>query len=744
MSVAPEDADRVHRELGLSDEEYENIYALLGRHPNHLELAMYSVMWSEHCSYKSSKIHLKRLPTEAPWVLVGPGENAGVIDVGDGIAVAIRIESHNHPSAIEPYQGAATGVGGILRDIFTMGARPIAVMDPLRFGPLDDPRSRWIAEGVISGVSGYGNSVGVPTVGGEIVFDETYKGNPLVNVLAMGVLPVERLVLGRASGVGNLAVLLGASTGRDGIGGVSVLASAGFDDESANADKRPSVQVGDPFEEKRLLEACLELLDEGLVTGIQDLGGAGITCATSETASRGGAGMDVDISAIHSREEGMEPFELMTSESQERMLAIVQPRDLDRVLEISSRWEIAASVIGRVTGDGQLRILDGFDGEVLAELPASTLHDDAPEYDRPLAPPQDLNERRSLDASVGPVDCSADLLTLLRDPAWVYSQYDHQLFLNTVVGPGSDGTLLRLRDPRTGRETGRALGLSTDGNHRWCHVDPRQGTVMVVAEAAMNIACVGAEPMAVVNCLNFGNPEHPDVMWQLSEAVDGMSEACKAFNAPVVGGNVSLYNETNSIDIAPTPVVGIIGMHPRLVEQPPGITVGDGLSLVLLGQQAQGDVSMAGSRWAWEIGGCKGGTLPAFDLAQAVRTVAFVSEIVQKNRVEAVHDVGDGGIGVALAEMAINSRVGMDVSGLDDHRALFNESGGRVVVALSDSDLRSFLEESSNRGVPAQSIGRTGGLSLVLGSIIDLSVDDLTRASRDALPQALGQGTVSG
>jgi len=744
VSVAPEDAEWVHRELGLTDEEYENIYALLGRRPNHLELAMYSVMWSEHCSYKSSKIHLKRLPTEAPWVLVGPGENAGVIDVGDGIAVAIRIESHNHPSAIEPYQGAATGVGGILRDIFTMGARPIAVMDPLRFGPLDDPRSRWIAEGVISGVSGYGNSVGVPTVGGEIVFDETYKGNPLVNVLAMGVLPVERLVLGRASGVGNLAVLLGASTGRDGIGGVSVLASAGFDEESANADKRPSVQVGDPFEEKRLLEACLELLDEGLVTGIQDLGGAGITCATSETASRGGAGMDVDVSAIHSREEGMEPFELMTSESQERMLAIVQPRDLDRVLEISSRWEIAASVIGRVTGDGQLRILDGFDGEVLAELPASTLHDDAPEYDRPLAPPEDLNERRSLDASVGPVDCSADLLTLLRDPAWVYSQYDHQLFLNTVVGPGSDGTLLRLRDPRTGRETGRALGLSTDGNHRWCHVDPRQGTVMVVAEAAMNIACVGAEPMAVVNCLNFGNPEHPDVMWQLSEAVDGMSEACKAFNAPVVGGNVSLYNETNSIDIAPTPVVGIIGMHPRLVEQPPGITVGVGLSLVLLGQQPQGDVSMAGSRWAWEIGGCKGGTLPGFDLTQAVRTVAFVSEIVQQNRVEAVHDVGDGGIGVALAEMAINSRVGMDVSGLDDHRALFNESGGRVVVALSDSDLRSFLEESSNRGVPAQFIGRTGGPSLVLGSIVDLSVADLTRASRDALPQALGQGTVSG
>ena len=742
MSGALDDAS-VHRALGLSDEEYESICDLLKRHPNDLELAMYSVMWSEHCSYKSSKIHLKRLPTEAPWVLVGPGENAGVIDVGDGIAVAIRIESHNHPSAIEPYQGAATGVGGILRDIFTMGARPIAVMDPLRFGPLDDPRSKWIAEGVVSGVSGYGNSVGVPTVGGEIVFDETYRGNPLVNVLAMGILPTERLVLGRASGVGNLAILLGASTGRDGIGGVSVLASAGFDDSDEEADKRPSVQVGDPFEEKRLLEACLELLDEGLVTGIQDLGGAGITCATSETASRGGAGMDVDVTAIHAREQGMAPVELMTSESQERMLAIVEPGVLDRVLEICARWEIAASVIGRVTGNGQLRILDGCGGDVLAERPAATLHDDAPEYDRPLVPPQDLNDRRSLDASVGPVDCAADLKALLRDPSWVYSQYDHQLFLNTVVGPGSDGTLLRLRDPKTGRDTGRALGLSTDGNHRWCDVDPRQGTAMVVAEAVMNIACVGAEPMAVVNCLNFGNPEHPEVMWQLSEAVDGMSEACEAFNAPVVGGNVSLYNETNAVNIAPTPVIGVIGMHPELLRQPPGISVASDQTLVLLGQQPRENVSMAGSRWAWEIGGCRGGTLPEFDLAQAVGTAAFVAEIVQKNQVEAVHDVGEGGLGVALAEMAISGTIGMNVSDIDDHRALFNESGGRVVVALNDTNLDPFLDNSRNRGVPAQIIGRTGGSSLVLGSAIDLPLDELIRSSRDELAQALGQGTVS-
>src|SRR5213595_1191206 len=371
----------LHRALGLTDDEYAAIERILGRAPNHLELAMYAVMWSEHCSYKSSRLHLRRLPTAAPWVLVGPGENAGVIDAGDGIAVALRIESHNHPSAVEPYQGAATGVGGIIRDVFTMGARPIAVMDPLRFGPLDDPRSRWIAEGVISGISGYGNSVGVPTIGGEVVFDECYADNPLVNVFCLGIMPKDRLVLGRASGVGNLAVLMGSTTGRDGIGGVSVLASAGFGGAETEQAKRPSVQVGDPFEEKRLIEACLELLDRGLVVGIQDLGGAGLTCATSETASRGGVGMDVYVDAAPQREPGMAPFEVMTSESQERMLAIVTPDDLDEVLSLCARWEVRASVVGRVTGDGgRLRIFDREGGAVLADVPAASLHEDAPLY----------------------------------------------------------------------------------------------------------------------------------------------------------------------------------------------------------------------------------------------------------------------------------------------------------------------------------------------------------------------------
>ncbi|MCU1373393.1 MAG: phosphoribosylformylglycinamidine synthase, partial [Actinomycetia bacterium] len=502
-------AEPLHRALGLSDDEAADIERILGREPNHLELAMFSVMWSEHCSYKSSRRHLKRLPTEGEAVLVGPGEGAGVLDVGDGIAAAIRIESHNHPSAIEPYQGAATGAGGILRDIFSVGARPIALMDPLRVGPLDEPRNRWLLDGIVSGVSGYGNSVGVPTIGGELVFDETYAENPLVNVLCLGLLPTDRLVLARASGEGNLAVLLGSSTGRDGIGGAA-MASEGFS-EDGDA-KRPAVQVGDPFEEKRLIEACLTLLDAGLAVGVQDLGAAGITGATSETAGKGGVGMDVDVSAVPRRAPGMEPWEVMISESQERMLAIVTPDDLQQVVDVCARWEVRATVIGRVTGTGRLRVVDGFDGPVLADMPASALSDDAPDYDRPLRAPA---PRPAADPPVV-ADPGATLLGSLLDTSWVSSQYDSQLFLNTVEGPGGDAAVLRLKHPTTGIDTGRGLAVTTDGNHRWCAIEPRRGTAMVVAESVLNLACVGARPLALVNCLNFGNPEHPEVMWQLS------------------------------------------------------------------------------------------------------------------------------------------------------------------------------------------------------------------------------------
>jgi phosphoribosylformylglycinamidine synthase II len=734
----------VHRALGLTDEEFDEIHELLGRAPNHLELAMYSVMWSEHCSYKSSRRHLGRLPTEAPWVLVGPGENAGVVDVGDGIAAAIRIESHNHPSAIEPYQGAATGVGGILRDIFTMGARPIAVMDPLRFGPLDDPRSRWIAEGVVSGVSGYGNAVGVPTVGGEVVFDETYRGNPLVNVLCLGILPTERLVLGAASGLGNLAVLLGSATGRDGIGGVSVLASAGFDDDADDSDKRPSVQVGDPFEEKRLLEACLALLDEGLVTGIQDLGGAGLVCATSETASRGGAGMDVNILAVPRREADMEPFELMISESQERMLAIVEPESLDQVMSICARWEVRAAVVGRVTDGGALRIREGFDGPVLADIPAKTLHDDAPNYNRPLARPADFEEKAAADPSdLAPGDLNQAVLDLMTDLSWVYRQYDHQLFLNTVVGPGHDGTLLRLRDPRTGEETGRGLGLSTDGNHRWCAIDPRVGTAMLVAEAAMNVACVGGRPLAVVNCLNFGNPEHPEVMWQLSEAIDGMAEACIALDAPVVGGNVSLYNESNGSNIDPTPVVGLLGIHDDLTIRPPGLDAADGDIVVMLGDQADADVPLGGSRWAWDVHGRRNGRLPDLDLEAVSRVRSVTQQLVADGALSAVHDVGDGGLAVTVAELAVASGHGLSLTGVEDHARLFCENSGRVVMTVSADGLQVVKAAAAAAQVAVTELGTVGGDRLIVEGLVDLAVSDLASVWRNRLPDALGQGTVS-
>lgn len=735
--------DATHRALGLTDDEYDQICTRLGREPNHLELAMYSVMWSEHCSYKSSRIHLRRFPTQAPWVLVGPGEGAGVVDVGDGIAAAIRIESHNHPSAIEPYQGAATGVGGILRDIFSMGARPIALMDPLRLGPLDDPRSRWIAEGVVSGISGYGNSVGVPNIGGETVFDECYADNPLVNVLCLGLMPTERLVLGRAEGVGNLAVLLGSTTGRDGIGGVSVLASAGFSDDEADAQKRPSVQVGDPFEEKRLIEACLELLSENLAVGVQDLGGAGITCATAETAAKGGAGMDVFVDVIPQREPGMEPFEVMTSESQERMLAIVEPGKLDEVLDIARRWEIRATVIGRVTDSGCLRVFEADGGELIADVPAKSLEDEAPLYDRPRAEPADLRERRQDSANelASPADVGKDLLSMLTDTEWVWSQYDHMLFLNTVEGPGGDAAVLRLKHPDTGADTGRGLALTTDGNHLWGAVDPRVGAAMTVAESVMNLAVVGARPLALVNCLNFGNPEHPEVMWQLSEAVDGMSAALDAFGVPCIGGNVSLYNESRGRDIDPTPVIGLLGMVDRLERRPPGVRLVEGGRLVLVGETVR---ELSGSQWAADRGHRGRGMLPTIDLAAVDAAATVVRELVAAGLVLGAHDVSRGGVAVALAEMAVRSGVGFTAARLADHIDLFSESSGRAVLCVDPEQLRAVLDVLEAHGVAHSRIGVAGGERMTVKDQFDVAVADAAAAHHDRLPDALGSGTTQG
>ena len=747
----------LHQALGLSDEEFEDVKTVLGREPNHLELALFGVMWSEHCSYKSSRLHLRRLPTKGPHVLVGPGENAGVIDAGDGIAVAIRIESHNHPSAIEPYQGAATGVGGILRDIFTMGARPLAVMDPLFFGELSDARQRWLVEGVVSGISGYGNSVGVPTIGGELTFDDCYRANPLVNVLCVGALPKERLVLGVASGVGNLAVLLGSRTGRDGIGGVSVLASAGFSgsDGAASLDeaKRPSVQVGDPYEEKRLIEACLELLDAGLVIGIQDLGGAGLVCATSETAARGGVGMDVDVTAVPLREPGMVPYEIMTSESQERMLAIITPENLEEVEALCAKWEVRASVVGRVveptrqeSGDsvGMLRIRDGFEGEVLAEVPAKALADEAPLYDRPRRYPAALDEVRDDDPSdderVG--SANDDVLEMLVDPGWVYRQYDSQLFLNTVVGPGRDAALLRLAGPGLPRSS-RGIAITTDSNPRWCALDPRQGTALTVFEGVANLACVGASAKAVVNCLNFGNPEHPEVMWQLSESIDGLAEACQALGLPVIGGNVSLYNESGGADIDPTPVIGLLGVLDRLVAPPPGWNWNDDDTLMLVGaRHAHGDreFPLGGSRWATRRGR-RGGEIIGVELEALRATLAFVTHEVasicagEASDVTAVHDVSGGGLACALAEMTAVAGVGASVKELEGHGELFSEFPGRFIVATRDAE--AFSDRAHAAGVPVFELGVATGARLVIGSSIDLSVAEITSRRHGALEDAL-------
>jgi phosphoribosylformylglycinamidine synthase len=593
-------------------------------------------------------------------------------------------------------------------------------------------------EGVVGGISGYGNSVGVPTIGGEVVFDECYADNPLINVLCLGVLPVDRVVLGRASGPGNLAVLLGSTTGRDGIGGVSVLASAGFGDAEQEQRKRPSVQVGDPFEEKRLIEACLELLDRGLVTGMQDLGGAGLTCATSETASKGGAGLDVYVSEVPQREPGMEPFEVMTSESQERVLAIVTPEALAGVLGVAERWEVRASVVGTVTGTGRLRVLDRPGGEVLADVPAASLEEDAPCYDRPRRRPAGQDDLVAADPArlPAPLDCGPDLLAMLLDTSWVSDQYDHQLFLNTVEAPGGDAAVLRLKGPGVDAGAQRGLAISTDGCGRWCALDPRAGTALVVAESALNVATAGGRPVALVNCLNFGNPEHPEVMWQLSESIDGMADACRALGVPVIGGNVSFYNESHGRDIDPTPVVGVLGLIDRLERRPPGARLVDGGAIWLLGPRGAG---LGGSLWALTAHGHRGGLLPPLDLDVHHRLVDLVCELASGGLAQGIHDVGEGGLGVALAEMAVRAAVGFRVTGVQGHGELFSEAPSRVVLCVAPGAAEEEVRRAAGAaGLPLLRLGEAGGDRLVVEGLVDLGLAKATERWRAALPALLG------
>jgi phosphoribosylformylglycinamidine synthase subunit PurL len=724
----------IHRALGMTDAEYDSVLGILGRDPRPAELAMYSVMWSEHCSYKSSRNHLGRFPSEAPWVVVGPGENAGVVDLGDGWLAALRIESHNHPSFVEPYQGAATGVGGILRDVFTMGARPIALWDQIRFGPLDIPKNRYLFAGVVAGIAGYGNAVGVPTVGGEVAFDPCYSGNPLVNVMCLGVMKREQLVLGTAGEAGSVAVLLGKPTGRDGIGGASVLASASFDDEPGT--KRPSVQVGDPFEEKKLIEACLELYEKGLVVGVQDLGAAGLSCATSEPAARAGMGMDVDLDAVHVRESGMTAPELLMSESQERMMAFVSPEQVDAVLAVAERWEIDARVVGKVTNGDTLRIRH--DGELVAEIPAASLTEAAPRYDRPLSQPEWLREMwdNALDHKEAP-DVSRTILSLLDDPSiasaeWAYQQYDHMLFLNTVVGPGGDGTLLRLKG------TDKGLAVSTDGNGRLCLLDPLRGGERLVYEAALNVAVTGAKPMALVDNLNFGNPEKPEVMWQFRQCIEGISSACEHLGVPVVGGNVSFYNETDGIDIHPTPVVGLLGKAEPMPLTPPRIDAAtDDMELWLFGPDV---IDLAGSSFEWVVHGHLGGRPCAADPSAASAVLDLAIRLAGSGMAPVLHDISDGGLAVCVAEVCIRSDIGAELE-VPDWRTLFSEAPHRMIAAAFPADAQRIVSLAEEAGVPATRLGRFGGEKIVVRTPEGEHEVDLSTAAStylDAIPRRMG------
>ena len=734
----------------ITAEEYARILDLLGREPNLTELGIFSVMWSEHCSYKSSRLLLTNLPTEGSSVLQGPGENAGVIDIGDGWACVFKIESHNHPSFVEPFQGAATGVGGILRDIFTMGARPIAVLDSLRFGRLDQAdqaaRNRRILDGVVRGIAHYGNCFGVPTVGGEAVFEPCYSSNPLVNVFALGVAPAERLFFARAGGPGNTVIYVGAKTGRDGIHGASLLASAEFTEESQQ--KRPNVQVGDPFLEKLLLEACLEVMQTGAVVGIQDMGAAGLTCSTCEMGARAGTGIEIELDRVPQRETGMSPYEIMLSESQERMLLVAERGREQEIFDVFHKWGLDAAAIGVVTDDGRLRVRQH--GLAVADIPNDALAKEAPAYLRPRKPaPRSapLEPPVEFRREFGARDLTADCKKLLGSPTlagkrWIWEQYDSMVRTNTVGGPGGDAAVLRLK------ETGQGLAISLDGNGRYAWLEPRLGASLAVAEACRNVSCTGARPVAATNCLNFGNPEKPEVMWQFAEAVEGMAEACRALQTPVTGGNVSFYNETLGQSIYPTPVVGIVGLLAKDATPLGHCFRGSGRRVVLLGGIPDGDINEAAVRfgstqYARSVLGTLWGLPPALDLAYEARVQACCRELARQGVIESAHDISDGGLAVALAE-ACFSGVGLQASldsALGPQLALFAEFSSRIVVSVEENRLAALDLIAAQYEVRADSLGvtREGRFSLnVNGSpAVDSTVEELRAIWEQGLPQNL-------
>jgi len=729
------DEPQPYGELGLAVDEYARIRDILKRRPTAAELAVYSVMWSEHCSYKSSKVHLRQFTGKQPdsdRLLAGIGENAGVVDVGDGWAVTFKVESHNHPSYVEPHQGAATGVGGIVRDILAMGARPVAVMDPLRFGPADAPDTARVLPGVVAGIGGYGNCLGLPNIGGEVVFDPTYAGNPLVNALCVGLLRTDAIQRAHASGDGNKVILFGAKTGRDGIGGVSVLASASFDD--TRQSKRPSVQVGDPFAEKVLIECCLELYAAGLVAGIQDLGGAGLSCALTELASAGDGGMRVDLDRVPLREPSMGPEEVLASESQERMCAVVTPDEVDDFLAVCARWDMLATVLGEVTATGRLQV-DWY-GERVVDVPPRTVAHDGPVYTRPMARPsdQDALVADGPDRLPRPADLRALLLRMVASPglcsrAWVTDQYDRYVQGNTVLAQPEDAGVVRIDEA-----TGRGVALSTDGNGRYTRLDPYAGAQLALAEAYRNVAAAGAEPIAVTNCLNFGSPEDPAVMWQFAEAVRGLADGCRQLGTPVTGGNVSFYNQTGTTAILPTPVVGVLGMLEDVTRRTPMAFRTPGDVVLLLGTTG---AEFGGSEWAYAEHGHLGGSPPLVDLEKERALAAVLVEGSEHGLLSAAHDLSDGGLAQTLVESCLRAGLGASVTVAGDpFTALFSESTARVIVSVRPASLDTVTAMAERHGVPLTRLGEvTADPTLTVDGVLSVPLAELREAYESTLPR---------
>ncbi|WP_445259118.1 phosphoribosylformylglycinamidine synthase subunit PurL [Nocardioides aurantiacus] len=743
VAAGDPDRDQPWSTLGLTADEYARIREILGRRPTSSELAMYSVMWSEHCSYKSSKVHLKQFSeipqeTRAGRMLAGIGENAGVIDIGQGYAVTFKVESHNHPSYVEPHQGAATGVGGIVRDILAMGARPVAVMDPLRFGPLHEPDTHRVLPGIVSGVGGYGNCLGLPNIGGEAVFDPSYLGNPLVNALCVGVMRHEDLHLAKATGAGNQVILYGARTGGDGIGGASILASETFD--ATKPSKRPAVQVGDPFMEKLLIECTLELFAAGVVAGIQDFGAAGISCATSELAAAGDGGMHVELDLVPLRDSSLAPEEILMSESQERMMAVVEPADVDRFLEVCAKWDVEATVVGEVTGEGRL-VID-WHGETVVDVDPRTVAHEGPVYERPYARPdsQDVLQAdgaESLPRPTTPEELRETLLRLVASPnlcdkSWITDQYDRYVRGNTVLSQPSDSGMVRIDD-----ETGLGVALSTDCNGRFARLDPYAGAQLALAESYRNVSTGGATPVAISDCLNFGSPEDPAVMWQLAEACRGLKDACLELGVPVTGGNVSLYNQTGDTAILPTPVVAVLGVIDDVARRTPTGFGRAGDRVLLLGETRE---ELSGSEWAHVVHEHLGGLPPRVDLA-AERALSEVL-VGSAALLTSAHDVSDGGLAQTLVESSLRHHVGVEVSldGVHDDVfvALFAESAARAVVTVAPEDEAAFVAAAGEAGVPVTVLGTTGGSSVSVAGGFDVPLEELHRAWVATLPLALG------